>query len=162
MRQALTEALIEFEGALVVVCTTVICCVPPLTISTWFTIVSRTVRRRSGRLSTVVERRTKQENQTDEAPKEKENANSAQDVKIRNVGKRSCVRKPSHCVRDCPSGKRDGEAERTAGAGGEKLGDSELYDQSRKAELTASCNSKPAPNPAWKSAKWRGWSPGAA
>ena len=34
MRQALTEALIEFEGALVVVCTTVICCVPPLTIST--------------------------------------------------------------------------------------------------------------------------------
>ena len=48
------------------------------------------------------------------------------------------MRKPSRCVKRLPVWKRDGEAERATGAGGrEKLGDSELYDQSRKAELTA-------------------------
>jgi hypothetical protein len=39
----------------------------------------------------------------------------------------------------------------------EKLGDSGLYDQSRKAELTDCLQSRRRPNPGWKSARWRGW-----
>ncbi|STG50676.1 ABC transporter ATP-binding protein [Escherichia coli] len=39
----------------------------------------------------MVERRTKQENQTDEAPKEKENANSAQARKDQKRREASCV-----------------------------------------------------------------------
>ncbi len=38
----------------------------------------------------------------------------------------------------------------------EKLGDSGLYDQSRKAELTDCLQQQPR-NPDWKSVKWRGW-----
>lgn len=39
----------------------------------------------------------------------------------------------------------------------EKLGDSELYDASRKAELTACLQQQRAPNQGSKSVKWRGW-----
>lgn len=41
----------------------------------------------------------------------------------------------------------------------EKLGDSELYDQSRKAELTACLQQQASAKSGWKSAKWRGWKP---
>lgn len=44
----------------------------------------------------------------------------------------------------------------------EKLGDSELYDQSRKAELTACLQQQASAKSGPKSAKWRGWKPRAA
>ncbi len=112
---------------------------------------------RSGRLSTVVERRTKAGKPDHEAPKE--NANSAQARKDQKRRKRSCVRKPSRCVKRLPVWKKDGEAERATGAGGRETRRQRMYDQSRKAELTACLQQQASANPAWKSAKWRGWKP---
>ena len=41
----------------------------------------------------------------------------------------------------------------------EKLGDSELYDQSRKAELTACLQQQASAKSGWKSVRWPGWMP---
>ncbi|XPE65281.1 hypothetical protein ACNKHR_15510 [Shigella flexneri] len=56
------------------------------------------------------------------------------------------------------SGKRDGEAERATAQAEEKLGDSELYDQSRKAELTA-CLHRSQRQIWLEAAKWHGRKP---
>ena len=106
MRQALTEALIEFEGALVVVSHD-----RHLLRSTTddlYLVHDRKVEPFDGDLEDYQQWLSdvqKQENQTDEAPKE--NANSAQArERSRSVGKRSCVRKPSHCVKRLPVWKK--------------------------------------------------------
>ncbi len=44
----------------------------------------------------------------------------------------------------------------------EKLGDNELYDQSRKAELTACLQQQASAKSGRKSAKWHGWKPGSS
>ena len=158
MRQALTEALIEFEGALVVVSHD-----RHLLRSTTddlYLVHDRKVEPFDGDLEDYQQWLSavqKQENQTDEAPKE--NANSAQarkDQKRREAELRAQTQPLRKEIARLEKEMEKLNAQLAQAE--EKLGDSELYDQSRKAELTA-CNSKPAPNPAWKSAKWHGWKP---
>ena len=136
MRQALTEALIEFEGALVVVSHD-----RHLLRSTTDDLYlvhdrkSRTVRRRSGRLSAVAQRLAKTGiTEQRRAKRERQQRAGAQGPEASGSG--TAQPDPTAAQRDRPSGKRDGQAQRAVGQCGEKLGDSELYDASRKAELT--------------------------
>ena len=136
MRQALTEALIEFEGALVVVSHD-----RHLIRSTTddlYLVHDGKVEPFDGDLEDYQQWLTdvqKQENQPEESAKE--NANSAQarkDQKRREAELRTQtqpLRKEIACLE-----KEMEKLNATLAAVEEKLGDSELYDQSRKAELT--------------------------
>lgn len=105
MRQALTEALIEFEGALVVVSHD-----RHLIRSTTddlYLVHDSKVEPFDGDLEDYQQWLTdvqKQENQPEEAAKE--NANSAQAVRIRSVAKLNCAPKPSRCVKRSPVWKK--------------------------------------------------------
>lgn len=115
--------------------TTVICCVPPLTIST---VHDRKVEPFDGDLEDYQQWLSdvqKQENQTDEAPKE--NANSAQARKDQKRREAELRAQTQPLRKGCPSGKEMEKLNAQLAQAEEKLGDSELYDQSRKAELTA-------------------------
>ena len=136
MRQALTEALIEFEGALVVVSHD-----RHLLRSTTddlYLVHDAKVEPFDGDLEDYQQWLTdvqKQENQPAEAPKE--NGNSAQarkDQKRRDAELRTQtqpLRKEIACLE-----KEMEKLNAQLAAAEEKLGDSGLYDQSRKAELT--------------------------
>ncbi|KPU03638.1 ABC transporter ATP-binding protein [Enterobacter cloacae subsp. cloacae] len=136
MRQALTEALIEFEGALVVVSHD-----RHLIRSTTddlYLVHDRKVEPFDGDLEDYQQWLTdvqKQENQPEESAKE--NANSAQarkDQKRREAELRTQTQPLRKEI-----ARLEKEMEKlnaTLAAVEEKLGDSELYDQSRKAELT--------------------------
>ena len=137
MRQALTEALIEFEGALVVVSHD-----RHLLRSTTddlYLVHDRKVEPFDGDLEDYQQWLSdvqKQENQTDEAPKE--NANSAQarkDQKRREAELRAQTQPLRKEIARLEKEMEKLNAQLAQAE--EKLGDSELYDQSRKAELTA-------------------------
>ncbi|HBH4507724.1 TPA: ABC transporter ATP-binding protein [Escherichia coli] len=139
MRQALTEALIEFEGALVVVSHD-----RHLLRSTTddlYLVHDHKVEPFDGDLEDYQQWLSdvqKQENQTDEAPKEKENANSAQarkDQKRREAELRAQTQPLRKEIARLEKEMEKLNAQLAQAE--EKLGDSELYDQSRKAELTA-------------------------
>ncbi|EJC5719225.1 ABC transporter ATP-binding protein [Escherichia coli] len=137
MRQALTEALIEFEGALVVVSHD-----RHLLRSTTddlYLVHDRKVEPFDGDLEDYQQWLSdvqKQENQTDEAPKE--NANSAQarkDQKRREAELRAQTQPLRKEIARLEKEMEKLNAQLAQAE--EKLGDSELYDQNRKAELTA-------------------------
>ncbi|EFA0657818.1 ABC transporter ATP-binding protein, partial [Escherichia coli] len=137
MRQALTEALIEFEGALVVVSHD-----RHLLRSTTddlYLVHDRKVEPFDGDLEDYQQWLSdvqKQENQTDEATKE--NANSAQarkDQKRREAELRAQTQPLRKEIARLEKEMEKLNAQLAQAE--EKLGDSELYDQSRKAELTA-------------------------
>ena len=137
MRQALTEALIEFEGALVVVSHD-----RHLLRSTTddlYLVHDRKVEPFDGDLEDYQQWLSdvqKQENQADEAPKE--NANSAQarkDQKRREAELRAQTQPLRKEIARLEKEMEKLNAQLAQAE--EKLGDSELYDQSRKAELTA-------------------------
>ena len=137
MRQALTEALIEFEGALVVVSHD-----RHLLRSTTddlYLVHDRKVEPFDGDLEDYQQWLSdvqKQENQTDDAPKE--NANSAQarkDQKRREAELRAQTQPLRKEIARLEKEMEKLNAQLAQAE--EKLGDSELYDQSRKAELTA-------------------------
>ncbi|MGU0161891.1 hypothetical protein ACVXHB_28555 [Escherichia coli] len=159
MRQALTEALIEFEGALVVVSHDRH--LLRSTTDNLYLVTIRKVEPFDGDLEDYQQWLSdvqKQENRTDEAPKE--NANSAQARKDRKRREAELRAQTQPLRKEIARLEKEMEKLNAQLAQAEeKLGDSGLYDQSRKAELTACLHSKPAPNPAWKSAKWHGWKP---
>lgn len=138
--------------------TTVICCVPPLTIST---VHDRKVEPFDGDLEDYQQWLSdvqKQENQTDEAPKE--NANSARarkDQKRREAELRAQTQPLRKEIARLEKEMEKLNAQLAQAE--EKLGDSELYDQSRKAELTACLQQQASAKSGWKSAKWHGWKP---
>ena len=136
-RLALTEALIEFEGALVVVSHD-----RHLLRSTTddlYLVHDRKVEPFDGDLEDYQQWLSdvqKQENQTDDAPKE--NANSAQarkDQKRREAELRAQTQPLRKEIARLEKEMEKLNAQLAQAE--EKLGDSELYDQSRKAELTA-------------------------
>lgn len=141
--------------------TTVICCVPPLTIST---VHDRKVEPFDGDLEDYQQWLSdvqKQENQTDEAPKE--NANSARarkDQKRREAELRAQTQPLRKEIARLEKEMEKLNAQLAQAE--EKLGDSEPYDQSRKAELTACLQQQASAKSGWKSAKWRGWKPGSS
>jgi ATP-binding cassette subfamily F protein 3 len=133
MRQALTEALIEFEGAGGGFARS-----SPDPLHHRRSLLgarrqSRTVRRRSGRLSAVADDVQKQENQPEESAKD--NANSAQARKDQKR-RRSCTQTQPLRKEIARLEKEMEKLNATLATVEEKLGDSGLYDQSRKAELT--------------------------
>ena len=107
MRQALTEALIDFEGALVVVSHD-----RHLIRSTTddlYLVHDGKVEPFDGDLEDYqqwLSDSQKQENQASEAPKD--NGNSAQARKDQNAAKPNCARKRNRCVKRSPGWKRDG------------------------------------------------------
>jgi ATP-binding cassette subfamily F protein 3 len=136
MRQALTEALIEFEGALVVVSHD-----RHLIRSTTddlYLVHDAKVEPFDGDLEDYQQWLTdvqRQENQADEAPKD--NANSAQsrkDQKRREAELRTLTQPLRKEITRLEKEMEKLNAKLAAAE--EKLGDSGLYDQSRKAELT--------------------------
>ena len=135
MRQALTEALIDFEGALVVVSHD-----RHLIRSTTddlYLVHDGKVEPFDGDLEDYqqwLSDSQKQESQSGEAPKRAAIAPGAQRPEASGSG--AAQPDPTAAQRDRPSGKEMDKLNAQLASAEEKLGDSELYDASRKAELT--------------------------
>jgi ATP-binding cassette subfamily F protein 3 len=104
----------------------------------------------------VAERLQKQESQPTDAPKD--NANSAQarkDQKRREAELRTQTQPLRKEITRLEKEMEKLNAQLAQAE--EKLGDSGLYDQSRKAELTECLQQQAKAKAGWKSAKWPGW-----
>ncbi|VTR60148.1 Uncharacterized ABC transporter ATP-binding protein YheS [Serratia fonticola] len=156
MRQALTEALIDFEGALVVVSHDRHL-LRSTTDDLYLVHDGQGGAQFEGDLDDYQQWLSdlqKQQAQQDAAPKQ-DNGNSAQarkDQKRREAEFRTQTH--NHCVSRSPSWKQQMDklgAELAAVE--EQLADSALYDISRKADLTACLQKQSQPNPLWKKRK---------
>ena len=118
MRQALTEALIDFEGALVVVSHD-----RHLIRSTTddlYLVHDGKVEPFDGDLEDYQQWLSDSQNRSPRAARRQKSGNSARRAKTRSVGKRSCAARPNRCAKRSPVWKRDGQAQRAVGQCGRK------------------------------------------
>jgi ATP-binding cassette subfamily F protein 3 len=157
MRQALTEALIDFEGALVVVSHD-----RHLIRSTTddlYLVHDGKVEQFDGDLEDYqqwLSDSQKQESSSSDVAKESGNSAQARKDQKRREAELRTLTQPLRKEITRLEKEMDKLNAQLAQAE-EKLGDSGLYDASRKAELTTVCSNRPVPNPVWKSVKWPGW-----